>query len=73
VTAVLEGADLFCGAGGFTTGTEDALAQLGLTARLRAVNHWPLAIETHRRNHPHVDHYVQDVTLVDPLARGLPS
>jgi hypothetical protein len=37
---------------------------------LVAVNHWPLAIETHHRNHPTARHYVEDVTVADPV---LPS
>ena len=34
--------------------------------RLKAINHWPVAIETHSRNHPDADHYVQDVDHADP-------
>ena len=56
-------ADLFCGAGGTSTGIMRAIRQLlleqGLGAEgyerqvdLVAVNHWPTAIETHKRNHP---------------------
>lgn len=63
----LEAADLFCGAGGFSTGLIRALKKRNRNVHLRAVNHWPIAIDTHRRNHPLVDHYVQDVTLVNPL------
>lgn len=45
-------ADLFCGAGGMSTGAERALRELGLRMNLVGVNHWPIAIETNRRNHP---------------------
>lgn len=45
-------ADLFCGAGGMSTGAERALRDLGLRMSLVGVNHWPVAIETNRRNHP---------------------
>lgn len=45
-------ADLFCGAGGMSTGAERALRDLGLPMSLVGVNHWPIAIETNRRNHP---------------------
>jgi site-specific DNA-cytosine methylase len=45
-------ADLFCGAGGSSTGAGRALARLGFQMKLVAVNHWNVAIETHSRNHP---------------------
>lgn len=61
------GADLFCGAGGFTTGAMRAVKTLGAGMRMAAVNHWPMAIETHKANHPEVDHYIEDVTIADPV------
>lgn len=45
-------ADLWCGAGGTSTGADRAMRELGLPYELVAVNHWPTAIETHKRNHP---------------------
>lgn len=59
-------ADLFCGAGGTSTGAERAIKALGGDMLLCAVNHWPIAIETHQRNHPTARHYVEDVTVADP-------
>lgn len=59
-------ADLFCGAGGTSTGALKAITSLGRKMRLKAINHWPVAIETHSRNHPDADHYVQDVDHADP-------
>jgi DNA (cytosine-5)-methyltransferase 1 len=59
-------ADLLCGAGGSSTGCARALAGLGLEMELVCVNHWPTAIETHRRNHPEARHYVQDISTVRP-------
>lgn len=44
-------ADLFCGAGGLSTGATRALRELGIGMRLVGVNHWPVAIETNKRNH----------------------
>jgi len=44
-------ADLFCGAGGLSNGAARAMRELGLPVRLIGVNHWPVAIETNRRNH----------------------
>ena len=40
--------DLFCGAGGSSTG---AIEVPGVTIRA-ASNHWKLAVETHNTNHP---------------------
>ena len=59
-------ADLLCGAGGSSTGCQRALDELGLDMELVCVNHWPTAIETHRRNHPEARHYVQDIATVRP-------
>ena len=59
-------ADLLCGAGGSSTGAQLALADLGLEMELVCVNHWPVAIDTHSRNHPDARHYVQDIATVRP-------
>lgn len=59
-------ADLLCGAGGSSTGCQRALAELGLEMDLVCVNHWPVAIATHERNHPTARHYVQDIATVRP-------
>lgn len=47
--------DLFCGAGGATTGLELALHRLGLTHHGIAINHWEVAVDTMRKNHPLID------------------
>ena len=54
--------DLFCGAGGSSTG---AVAAGGVQVRL-AANHWDLAIETHNANHPDTDHLQADISQTDP-------
>lgn len=54
--------DLFCGAGGSSTG---AVAIPGVTVRI-ASNHWDLAVETHNTNHPGADHLCADLSAVDP-------
>ncbi|RWH06467.1 DNA cytosine methyltransferase, partial [Mesorhizobium sp.] len=59
-------ADLLCGAGGSSTGAQRALSELGLGMELVCVNHWPVAIDTHQRNHPEARHYVQDIATVRP-------
>ena len=48
--------DLFCGAGGTSTGLLAAAAELGRPVELTAINHWPTAIATHQLNHPSVRH-----------------
>lgn len=46
-------ADLFCGGGGFSTGIGAACQRLGHgSTDTVAVNHWKIAAETYRRNHP---------------------
>lgn len=59
-------ADLFCGAGGSSSGAMLALKERGLALELCAVNHWGVAVATHQKNHPHAVHYVEDVTAARP-------
>ena len=59
-------ADLFAGAGGYSTGAEKAIEEIGGKIELYAVNHWPVAVETHQRNHPNARHYLQDLNHSDP-------
>ena len=58
--------DLFCGAGGSSTGAARAVEELGGEMDLSAVNHWDKAIATHSANHPKATHILQDVARVDP-------
>lgn len=60
-------ADLFCGGGGETTGIVQAAAAAGLRLDLAAVNHWQVAIETHRLNHPGARAYCHDLASLNPL------
>lgn len=53
--------DQFCGAGGSSLGAVAAGAELKL-----ALNHWPLAIETHNTNFPQADHDCTDISACDP-------
>lgn len=59
--------DLFSGLGGFTEGAHRAGARV-----VFAANHWPAAVEWHRRNHPDVHHECQDLAQMDMriLPRG---
>jgi DNA (cytosine-5)-methyltransferase 1 len=55
--------DLFCGAGGFTTGVEAAIVNGEKIADVVAcINHDPLAIISHEKNHPECKHYTEDIT-----------
>ncbi len=56
--------DLFCGAGGVTSGIVKAGAKV-----IACVNHDPLAIQSHKTNHPDVLHFTEDIRTLnmDPL------
>lgn len=54
--------DLFCGAGGTTTGFE---MTNGLAKVIACVNHDHLAIESHWKNHPEVKHFEEDIRTLD--------
>ena len=47
--------DLFCGAGGASTGLEIALSRLKMCHKGLAINHWAVAVDTMKRNHPDID------------------
>lgn len=59
-------ADLFCGAGGTSTGAVQAAKALGFTTRLTAVNHWPRAVDTHTLNHPDARHLCASLDSINP-------
>lgn len=52
--------DLFCGAGGVTTGASRAGAKV-----IACVNHDPKAIQSHEMNHPDVLHFTEDIRTLD--------
>jgi DNA (cytosine-5)-methyltransferase 1 len=58
-------ADLFCGAGGTSTGMVRAAEKRGISLGLVAVNHWKTAVETHKRNHPWARHLCADLASVE--------
>ena len=64
---MIHAVDLFCGAGGETTGIIDAFKSNGVDYKMIAINHWDVAIETHSANHPEVKHYCESIQNVDPL------
>ncbi len=53
--------DMFCGAGGSSTGAVNAGADVRL-----AINHWQRALTTHNTNHPDALHVLTDITRADP-------
>jgi len=66
MTTTFQAADLFCGAGGTSTGLLLAARELGMDVRLFAVNHWQTAIVTHQLNHPGVQHLWADIEALNP-------
>jgi len=60
--------DLFAGAGGASEGLIAASHDLygERPGYLASVNHWPVAIATHKRNHPWANHFCEDIRRVDP-------
>jgi hypothetical protein len=59
-------ADLFAGGGGFSTGIAEACKQLGKKPDLVAINHWKVAVETHKKNHPWARHLCTGLDAVNP-------
>jgi len=54
--------DLFCGAGGSSSGAE----LVDGVQTVMAANHWAKAIATHNHNLPHAAHDCADISQVDP-------
>ena len=59
--------DLFCGAGGVTTGVSMARKVDNAPAAkvIACVNHDPNAILSHQANHPETAHYTEDILVLD--------
>lgn len=66
MTKVIRIADLFCGAGGTSSGAVEAIEALGHRAELTAINHWDVAIATHSANHPGARHLCTAIDDVNP-------
>jgi len=61
--------DLFCGAGGTSTGVENASHDLAKCARVIAcINHDKNAILSHAANHPDTLHFTEDIRTLDLTA-----
>lgn len=63
---LIQAADLFCGAGGTSSGLYSACESIGARVDLVAVNHWTIAVETHRANHPDARHICATLESIDP-------
>ena len=58
--------DLFCGAGGTSTGVENAVVNGKKIAKVVAcVNHDKNAIASHKANHPDAVHYTEDIRTLE--------
>ena len=62
---MISAVDLFCGAGGSSTGLVKAVDERGLKLDLLAINHWKIAIDTHTQNHPWARHLCVDLASVE--------
>ncbi len=62
--------DLFCGAGGTSTGFSNSRDEYGnpIAKVIACVNHDPKAIESHWKNHPEVLHFEEDIRTLDLTA-----
>ena len=66
--------DLFCGAGGTSTGVENARLKGRKCAKVVAcVNHDVNAIKSHQANHPDTLHFTEDIRTLElsPLLKHL--
>lgn len=53
--------DLYCGAGGWSTGAKQAGCDV-----VAAVDHWAIALRSHAYNHPGTQHLCEDLGKLDP-------
>lgn len=66
MSRTIHAVDLYCGAGGITSGLMKVAAEDGIGVNMLAINHWDVAIQTHSANHPNAEHRCMDVEAVDP-------
>lgn len=62
----VQAADLFCGGGGTSTGLVRAVRRKRQSVDLVAVNHWAIALNSHRANHPWAKHLFAPLEDVKP-------
>lgn len=58
---MIEIGDLYCGAGGSSSGLVRAASEFGIPHRLTGVNHWRVAIASHSANHPDARHFLMEI------------
>lgn len=58
--------DHFCGGGGTSTGLVRAIAKKRKTVSLLAINHWDVALETHKANYPWATHRDYNLDYAEP-------
>jgi DNA (cytosine-5)-methyltransferase 1 len=63
---IITAVDLFCGAGGTSTGLYNACVSMGKKVDLLAINHWQKAIDTHQANHPDARCLCAPLESIDP-------
>ncbi|MEI6876311.1 MAG: DNA cytosine methyltransferase [Spirochaetota bacterium] len=66
MSKILHIADLFCGAGGTSTGATQAAEALGYQVHLTAINHWQVAVNTHTLNHEGARHLCASLDALNP-------
>ena len=64
---LIHAVDMFCGAGGTSTGLALACRDAGIQVDLLAINHWQIAIDTHTAAHPWARHLCASLDHVRPL------
>lgn len=63
---IIKAVDLFCGAGGTSSGLIKACEKLGYKVDLTAINHWDIALQTHSANHVTARHLCESLDNVNP-------
>lgn len=58
--------DLYCGAGGTSTGLMQAAQERGVAVDLTPINHWETAVNTHAANHPDARHVCASIEDLRP-------
>jgi len=58
--------DMFCGAGGESSGIMQAALEQDMKVNLYAINHWEVAMETHAANYPYANHLCESIESIDP-------
>lgn len=63
---ICEIVDLFSGAGGTSHGADSAVRALGYDPRITAINHWDVAVASHKLNHPNMVSLCESIDNLNP-------